>query len=240
MFTDDGLFVPSFLPEEDLAALEKMRRGRLAERYGIGDQVALLVVDMTRGFVEDEYPTGWAATGIPCAEAIETLLEEVRRHDIPVFFTRPVRMKTNTELGRWSKTGHLTGEVPDKSPRANEFYDGMEPRDGEIVIDKQKPSAFYGTPLHAMLTYERVDTVIVTGMVTSGCIRATVNDSFAGNFRTIVPLECVADRSQMSHEVELFDMGTKYADVVPLSDVLEQVRAYAEGKQPAVVPARKP
>jgi nicotinamidase-related amidase len=79
---------------------------------------------------------------------------------------------------------------------------------------------FFGTQLHAVLHALRVDSLIVTGMTTSGCVRATVNDAFMLNYRVVVPLECVADRSQLSHEVELFDMGAKYADVVNVGDLV--------------------
>ncbi len=88
------------------------------------------------------------------------------------------------------------------------------------MVTKSKPSAFFGTPLASMLTYLGVDTLVVTGMVTSGCVRATVVDAFSHNYRVVVPIECVADRSATSHQVNLFDMDMKYADVLPLADVL--------------------
>jgi len=88
------------------------------------------------------------------------------------------------------------------------------------VITKTKPSAFFGTPLASILTYLGIDTIVLGGMVTSGCVRATVIDAFSHNYRVIVPLECVADRSPTSHEVNLFDIDMKYADVLPLAEVL--------------------
>jgi nicotinamidase-related amidase len=74
-----------------------------------------------------------------------------------------------------------------------------------------------------MLAYHSIDTVIVTGMVTSGCVRATVIDAFSYNYRVIVPIECCADRGEISHQVNLFDMGMKYADVVPLEEVMKHL-----------------
>lgn len=226
MFDERGFFVPDVVPEEDRRALQKYASDRLTARFGLGDKVAVVVVDMTRGFVEDRFATGWAATGVPCARNIRTLLDLVRQHPIPVFFTKPSRWATATERGLWGKGVGATGEPPGESDEAYEFYPLVAPGPGEIVIEKQKPSAFFGTPFHAMLTYHRVDTLIVTGMVTSGCVRATVNDAFSNNLRPLIPLECVADRSQISHHVELFDMAAKYADVVPLREVTEELEAY--------------
>jgi maleamate amidohydrolase len=90
------------------------------------------------------------------------------------------------------------------------------------VINKgSKPSGFFGTPLASYLVHAGVDTVIVTGMTTSGCVRATVLDAFQNNFHVIIPHECSADRSQISHKVNLFDMHMKYADVISLEETVE-------------------
>ncbi len=231
MFNESGMFIPDFLPEEDRKALEKYTSNRLSARYGLGEKVAMVIVDMTRGFVEDRFTTGWAATGVSCADNIRRLLNCVRRHAIPVFFTKPSRWPTPTERGLWGKDVAGTGELVCPPDEAYEFYPILEPIPGEIVIEKQKPSAFFGTTLHAMLTFNRVDTLIVTGMVTSGCVRATVNDAFSYNVRPIIPLECVADRAQMSHQVELFDMAAKYADVVPLNVLMEELEHYVERRR---------
>jgi maleamate amidohydrolase len=107
-----------------------------------------------------------------------------------------------------------------RGPEAHEIADTIKPEPKDIVVTKSKPSAFFGTPLASMLVYLGVDTLVVTGMVTSGCVRATVIDAFSHNYRVIVPLECVADRSPTSHQVNLFDIDMKYADVLPLADVL--------------------
>jgi maleamate amidohydrolase len=105
----------------------------------------------------------------------------------------------------------------------------LAPAEGEIVINKGgKPSGFFGTALASYLIDAGADTVIVTGMTTSGCVRATVLDAFQYNFNVVVPFECAADRSQISHRVSLFDLHMKYADVVSLGetvDYLESTRA---------------
>ena len=110
------------------------------------------------------------------------------------------------------------------------IVDDLAPRPGETVIHKQfKPSAFFGTPLASMLIAQRVDTTIVTGMTTSGCVRATVLDAFEHNFHAIVPHEACADRSQISHKVNLFDLHMKYADVVSVDETLDYLERIAAG-----------
>lgn len=114
----------------------------------------------------------------------------------------------------WKPAGEL--------PPGDVIIEELTPREDEIVMYKHnKPSAFFGTPLASLLTYYKVDTTIVTGMVTSGCVRATVLDAFQYNFRVVIPHECCADGSQISHKVSLFDIHMKYADVVESRKVID-------------------
>ncbi|MCW8173537.1 isochorismatase family protein [Natrialba swarupiae] len=135
--------------------------------------------------------------------------------------------RSPVELGRWTESTGLGEDDQGHEPtdgNPDELADGIEPGPQDVVIDeKYKPSMFFGTQLESMLSYDGVDTLIVTGMTTSGCVRATVVDAFSYNYRIIVPEECVADRSQISHETTLFDIDMKYGDVRPLDDVLEQL-----------------
>lgn len=193
-----------------------------------GERPALVIVDMTREFVDGAYPTGWSATGYPALKANRTLLEEARRGGIPVFFTKvaavPGTAWRPAERGRWN----MREPARDRSgaPPGDVIMDEIAPLEHEIVLHKGwKPSGFCGTPLASYLIYHGVDTVIVTGMTTSGCVRATVLDAFQNNFSVVIPHECCADRSQISHAVNLFDMHMKYADVVSLGEVL----GYLEG-----------
>jgi nicotinamidase-related amidase len=211
-------YVPAIIPPEERARYTK---GNMGKRVGFGARAAVLVVDMTRAFTEDRFPLGCTAAGVPCAAAIRTLLEAVRPLGVPVLYTRYDAFAADAQWGRWLDKG--TGAEPDslmRGPEAHEIADAVKPAAADIVITKSKPSAFFGTPLASMLTYLGVDTVVVTGMVTSGCVRATVIDAFSHNYRVIVPLECVADRSATSHQVNLFDIDMKYADVLPLTEVL--------------------
>jgi len=211
-------YVPDIIPA---AERERYAKGHMGKRVGLGARPAVLVVDMTRAFTEDRFPLGCSSAGAPCAAAIRTLLEAVRPSGVPVLYTRYDAFAADAEWGRWLDKG--TGAEPDslmRGPEAHEIADAVKPASRDIVVTKSKPSAFFGTPLASMLTYLGVDTVVVTGMVTSGCVRATVVDAFSLNYRVIVPIECVADRSPTSHQVNLFDMDMKYADVLPLADVL--------------------
>ncbi|MEP0912918.1 isochorismatase family protein [Leptolyngbya sp. GB1-A1] len=194
-----------------------------------GVKPALIIVDMTRAFVDSRYPTGWSKTGYPAVAANRKLLNVARKAAIPIYFTKgyaePDYKPKPAQRGRW-KTGKRPLVDP-ALPPGDVIVENLTPLPGEIVIDKQsKPSGFFGTPLASYLVYEGVDTVIVTGMTTSGCVRATVLDAFQYNFNVIIPHECCADRSQISHKVSLFDLHMKYADVVSVDiaiDYLMQV-----------------
>ncbi|WNV77844.1 isochorismatase family protein [Geodermatophilus sp. DSM 44513] len=215
----------SRIPAEDLAALRKMWSGDLPEPRPIGRRPVLLVVDMTEAFVRDRYPTGWAATGEPCAAGLAGLLGEARAAGVPVVYTVTEPLPHPAQVGAWLRGRPGPSMFPFDAPGPHhEVVPEVAPVDGDIVMVKPKPSAFFGTQLHAVLNALRADTVVVTGMTTSGCVRATVNDAFMLNFPVVVPLECVADRSQLSHEVELFDMGAKYADVVLTDDLRAALR----------------
>ncbi|OLB93226.1 MAG: hypothetical protein AUH30_20545 [Candidatus Rokubacteria bacterium 13_1_40CM_68_15] len=214
-------YVPDIIPPDESARYVK---GNMGTRVGFGARPAILVVDMTRPFTEDRFPLGCAAAGAPCARASRTLLDAARPLELPVVYTRYDAFVADAEWGRWLDKG--TGAEPDsliRGSEAHEMADLLKPQARDLVVTKSKPSAFFGTPLAAMLTYLAADTLIVTGMVTSGCVRATVVDAFSHNYRVIVPIECVADRSLTSHQVNLFDMDMKYADVVPLAEVLNHL-----------------
>ena len=185
--------------------------------YGI--RAAVLVVDMSNAFVTDDYPTGWADTGKPAAKAIAEILTAARAQNIPVIYSTGGKATTLAERGYW-KDGR-NGLRAEFDQYRHQIYSELQPESGEPVLQKCKPSVFFGTDLAAILVYHQIDTLIVTGMVTSGCVRATVVDAFNLNYVVMIPEECVADRAQVSHKVSLFDMHMKYADVLPQSQVLD-------------------
>lgn len=209
-----------YVPEADRAQMGK----EWGNSRGFGVKPALLIVDMSYSFVDDRYPMGYGETGWPCVAAIRRLLDQAREQKLPVLYTTGLPNRNPAERGLWkAPVRTISPDLPD--PR--EIVPQLEPLPSETVIRKRRPSAFFSTELTSLLIYDRVDTVIVTGMVTSGCIRATVVDAFSNNFRVIVPEECVADRSQVSHAINLFDMHMKYGDVMPLEEVLATLKGMA-------------
>ena len=210
----EGCYTPEVIPESDLELYEKAGWGR---RIGFGKKIAILVIDMTRAFVEDRFSLGYEKTGKPCAVAIRRLLDKARPIGIPVIYTRGG--------GKWPGIGKIRKKKISSiiTSEANEIVDELTPNNGEIVLTKPKPSAFIGTPLLGILIHHNVDTLVVTGMVTSGCVRATVVDGCSYNYKVMVPLECVADRGEVPHKANLFDMDMKYADVRSLEDVLKHI-----------------
>ncbi len=210
-------YIPEIIPESDVKMLEKYGGGH---RVGFGKKIAVIVVDMTYEFIDDEYSCGYSKTGKPSVRAIAKLLYKAREVGIPIVYTKGLPLYGRAEKGRWIDKVRHENEAP---LTAKEIVKDIAPRGQDIVISKAKPSGFFGTQLQSILTYLNVDTLIISGMVTSGCVYATVLDAFSYNYRVIVPEECVADRAEISHKVSLFGMDMKYADVMPLSDVLEHL-----------------
>jgi maleamate amidohydrolase len=196
-------------------------RGGWGGRVGFGERPALVVVDMYRAFVDPDYPFS-SADAPATAEAIAELLRDFRAAGLPVFHTRGRPEPTPAARGRW-KVKATTADPRMRSADAYAFWPAVAPVDGEHVFEKTYPSAFFGTTLASQLVYHRVDTLVVTGTVTSGCVRGTCLDAFNLSYRVIVPEECVCDRGTVSHKVALFEIHMKYGDVVPVAEVREEI-----------------
>jgi maleamate amidohydrolase len=221
------------IPDDDLARLEFYTSGQVDSMWGLGEQPAVLVVDMTNGFVERESSSTFVPAGRDCSLRIAELLRVTREIGIPTVYTRGSPFRTEPEAGGWLRGRGMGVLAKSNSEEDRLIIQALAPRPDDIVVVKAKHSAFFGTQLHAMLNYMRIDSLIVTGVTTSGCIRATVNDAFALNYRIVLPVECVADRSRISHQVELFDMAVKYADVLPLAEVVSAISEHARRPHPA-------
>lgn len=187
-----------------------------SERTGFGKQPAILVIDMCRGITEPGKMFIDMDEHIPC---IASILDAARRIGAPVIFTTVAYHTDLADAGVFGKKVPLVQNFLYGSPLVD-----IDPRlpvlDTDHLLVKKFPSAFYGTNLQSMLGSLGIDTTIVVGNSTSGCVRATVCDSVSGGFQTIVPEDCVADRAQLSHQVNLFDMDAKYADVVSSKSVV--------------------
>lgn len=208
------------IPESDMAAYAKAQYGK---RAGFGSKPALLIIDMTYAFVDPSYVQASGNMGWNAVKHIKPLLDEARKKKIPVIYTTGVSKRHPTD--NISRKRAILDINPMEKPRSNDIVDELKPLDNEIVIAKSKASAFWGTKLASILAYYNVDTVIVTGATTSGCVRATVVDAASYSYFVIVPEECAADRAVVPHKVNLFDMDMKYADVIPASEVLTYLRS---------------
>ncbi len=184
---------------------------------GLGTRPALLIVDFVNGFTD---PGAFGGGNI--AEAIAAtrgLLAAAREHGVPVVFTRVVYADDGSDLGVFATKAVSLGTLTEHAPPA-QIVDELKPEPGEYIVRKTQPSAFFGTELAPWLIGRAVDTVIVTGCTTSGCVRASVVDSMSHNFRTVVAQDGVGDRAIGPHEANLFDMEQKYADLMTCDELI--------------------
>lgn len=218
------------IPEEEQRAYRAAGFGRPT---GLGKRPALLIIDVqyrTVGTKREpfwdaikEFPTSCGEIGWNAVDKIADLLTVFRANNWPVLYPH-VAPKQNFDFGR------LSDKVPaimNVAGRGYDFVEEVAPREGDILLPKKHPSAFFGTPLTSYLINLGADTLVVTGCTTSGCVRGSVVDAFAYNFRVLVPQDAVYDRSQVSHAVNLFDMAEKYADVMPTADAVAALQKIA-------------
>jgi nicotinamidase-related amidase len=205
----------------DRQAREVYARARLGESVTMGSRPAVLVVDFSCGFTDPACTLGSDLTAE--VEATKRLLDAAREKGLPVVFTTIGFEPSLKDGGLWLQKVPALGDLQ-LGGHWVEIDPRLEPREDETVIMKKGASAFFGTNLAAILTSQQVDSVILCGATTSGCIRATAVDLLQNGWPTLVPRECVGDRAQAPHEANLFDIQAKYADVVPLDDALAYVQ----------------
>jgi maleamate amidohydrolase len=218
------------IPESDLVIYEKAGFGR---RGGLGRRPGIVIIDVQYRTVGlrpapileamDAYPTACGEAGWSAVFAIERLLGVARPMGLPVFYPY-VSPKAEYDAGR------LAGKVPTImgiDEKGYRFVEEIAPREGDVLIPKKHPSAFFGTPMASYLIDKGVDTLLVCGCTTSGCVRATVADAFAYNFRVAVLEDCVYDRGTLSHGVNLFDIQSKYADVIWADEAIAYLHGLA-------------
>ncbi len=202
---------------EDVAVYDKQGFGN---RVGFGSKPAVLVIDFINGFADPE--TFGGGNIQESVEKTAELLAVARHMDLPIVFTSHVYAEDGSEDGIFNlKSPGL--EKLKRGSREVQVVDELEPRPGERILEKHYPSGFCNTDLTGWLAKRGVDTAIVTGCTTSGCVRATVVDAMSNGFRPIVPRECSGDRAQGPHEANLFDIDQKYGDVMSLEEVLDEL-----------------
>jgi maleamate amidohydrolase len=195
-----------------------------AQRVGYGVRPAVLVVDLIRGFTEAESPLSADLDHVLTATL--AILRAARNQGLPVLFTTVEYDASTKDAGLFPLKIPALKLLLTGSPWV-EVDKRLEPQPGELVIRKKYASAFFGTELAPTLTSQGVDTLIVTGCTTSGCVRASVVDALQHGFRAIVPAEAVGDRGQLPHQANLFDIDAKYGDVVSLAEVLDYLNSPA-------------
>ena len=206
---------------KDFSNLDQNYRGVFDGRLGFGRSPAIIVVDFIRAYTTPGAPL-YAPAVVEAVKATEPLLVAGRRKGIPVIYTRVLYHPSGCDGGLFVRKVPVLRGMVEGEPLADivpELPPGMD----DVILIKQYASAFFGTSLATMLTTQGVDTLIITGCSTSGCVRATAVDAMQNGFRPIVPRECVGDRHEAPHEANLFDINAKYGDVVPLADVMAQL-----------------
>jgi nicotinamidase-related amidase len=215
-------------------------------RKGAGVRPALLFIDLYRWAFGDEpepllesikkWPGSCGLAGWNAIPHLQRLLNEARSAGIPVVHV----------TGMADVVGWRDPPEPGKSPvvpesarrRRYDIIDEVAPTNGETVLRKAAPSAFWGTPLSGVLNGLRVDTVVVAGESTSGCIRATAVDAKSLRYKVLVPEECVFDRDEASHAINLYDIDQKYGDVISVQDAVTYLRSLADARpSPTGIPA---
>ena len=193
-----------------------------------GARPALILIDFARAYFEPDSPL-FGAEG--CASALTSakrLLAVARERDMPVVFTEVKYRAGGADGGVFYRKAPPLSCFQEGNP-LQPLAEGLEPRDSDILIAKQYPSAFFATSLAATLTAMGVDTVILTGVTTSGCVRASCVDAMSHGFITLVVADAVGDRDIRPHEANLYDMNAKYADVISESEAVDYIAAAQDG-----------
>lgn len=211
-----------------------VQKGGFGERQPFGKRPALLIVDVNRAFMGsqpkpilesvEEYRYSCGEVGWEALQYIQKLLLACRAKKVLAIFT------TNDLIAMqfsWGPSKSSSGPLKNfEDLRASEIVEELKPLPSELVISKTKASAFFGTPLISVLHNLKIDSLLIAGTTTSGCVRASVVDAFSYKFPCFVVEECTFDRFELSHLVSLWDMNAKYADVITLSEALDYISSF--------------
>ncbi|WP_372911684.1 isochorismatase family protein [Salinigranum sp.] len=194
---------------------------------GLGERPALLVIDLINAFTDPETDLGSDVSDV--IDRTARLLAAFRDHDLPRYFTTVAYEESYGDAGQFIEKVPALRELR-LGTDAVEVDDRLAPEGDERVVLKKYASAFFGTDLQTELTTQRVDTLVLAGVTTSGCIRATAVDSLQHGYRTIVPADAVGDRAEGPHHANLFDIDAKYGDVVTTDTVLDHLGGTADAE----------
>ena len=206
------------------------------KRMGFGKRPALVIIDVTYGYVGDKpepvlesikrFPNSCGEVGWKAIDQLHSLLPVAREKEVPIIYSREPA-KPRCLLRKWDNTRGYSTQF---SGQGLDIVKEIAPTSDDIVIYKDVPSIFFNTPLISILVPLCVDTLLICGCTTSGCVRASVDDAASYGFRVAVIEECTFDRTEISHRVSLFDMDAKYADVVSVAETKEYLRKLVSGR----------
>ena len=201
--------------------LNENYRGVFAGSLGFGERPALILVDFVQAYFEKSSPL-YAGVDDALTSALR-IRDTARKAGVPVIYTNVVYQEGGGDGGVFFRKVPALKAFVAGSPLGS-WPQGLKPAEDEIVLSKQYPSAFFGTPLADELTKRGIDTLIITGLTTSGCIRATCVDAMSHGFIPIVVADACGDRHQAPHDANLFDMNAKYGDVVNEKTVIDYLK----------------
>ncbi|HTO49207.1 MAG TPA: isochorismatase family protein [Burkholderiales bacterium] len=208
---------------------EEVKANPTRRRFGFGTRPALVNIDLQKAYTSvGEFVTAYE-TDPRQLEYVNELARLFRAKRCPVVWTYVAYMESGEDAGVWGTRTNTPDSLQNikVGSRRAEFDDRLEiDRVHDLILNKRMASAFHETNLGSVFNFHHTDTLVVTGGSTSGCVRATVVDSLSRSFRTIVPEECVADKHESPHFANLYDMSLKYADVMPVAEVIAFMRSY--------------
>ncbi|MFC2949188.1 isochorismatase family protein [Virgibacillus sediminis] len=196
---------------------------------GVGSKPALLIIDFQKAFTLPESPLGGSDLVTKAVNNTVPLLNKAREVNIPIFHTVVAYREDQQDMGLWPKKVNSLSLVQLDSKWA-ELDGQLRAEKHEIVLTKKMPSAFFNTDLLSLLVTKRIDTLFVCGCTTSGCVRASVIDSFSYGFRTIVVEDCVGDQAEGPHRANLFDINNRYADLLTSYTVMQKMEVLYDAK----------
>ncbi|MEO4052713.1 isochorismatase family protein [Solibacillus sp. CAU 1738] len=221
----------SFVWENALSVTDRLviEKGGYGEKRGLGENPLLVIIDVQHNYVGDdkpiadqlnEWPSGGGEEGWKAIRKIQLLKKAAKENNIPVLYTRNVQKRTSFFDSFATKAKRDHTKYIDGRPET-QIVSELEPDVMDIVVDKSYASAFFGTPLISYLVKMKIDTLIIVGGSTSGCVRATAIDAVTHNFNVAVVQDGVYDRIELSHKASLLDLWMKYCDVATSSEILQ-------------------
>lgn len=213
--------------EKKLTELREMyEKRKMGRRVGFGNSPSVLVVDFINAFTDYRGESLLATNLDSQVDECLRVLEAARARKAPVIFTTGGYEKDLADAGLWPKKAPVEYLV--KGTRGVEIDERLHRRPDELIVEKKYASAFSGTPLSSYLCSRRIDTLIITGCITSGCVRATAVDALQSGLHAIVVRQAVGDRDTLLHEISLSDIDSRYGDVMDVEDVLEYLEEYTK------------